>query len=469
LFTKYWLSRNYYNSSEVTIEMNQNNKYIKPVPNNTYRLVQIQKQDNNTILDDTYDLPIPGFFETIYCNNTPDQLDEWIDYYENIQWFFAFEIQNKDINDIENFKNIDLFQNYYNVQEFDNVDITFDRLCTILKIENTGQIFENYKIYKIYFTSTIKNTINNFFYSNIDYKTKYSKSVELNKYDLILSTHDKIYNFHLLYFGLRESVDVNFSSNFKKNNYHSIIIKGRFQGFGGTISFDSKSSIFDEITFNITDIKKDYNTIELDLHSNNNIICSYFRNNNTGFRQTISDVYKQNYNKNPINNTSINPIFSGFSQTPLQIYNIIENPNEIIDYYDIYPSKFGYLGDEGIIYKKRIYKPQDINVNDYIYLCFKNIKSNITVEQNSNIDNDIIFAKIYTRIQSLNNFYLDYTNYEIIFDLNLLPKLSELDVYFLSKNGDLVNFNNLDINFQLEIYEYVERVKNINTHNAMVF
>jgi len=463
------IERNYYNSSEVTIEMNQNNKYIKPVPNNTYRLVQIQKQDNNTILDDTYDLPIPGFFETIYCNNTPDQLDEWIDYYENIQWFFAFEIQNKDINDIENFKNIDLFQNYYNVQEFDNVDITFDRLCTILKIENTGQIFENYKIYKIYFTSTIKNTINNFFYSNIDYKTIYSKSVELNTYDLILSTHDKIYNFHLLYFGLRESVDVNFSSNLKKNNYHSIIIKGRFQGFGGTISFDSKSSIFDEITFNITDIKKDYNTIELDLHSNNNIICSYFRNNNTGFRQTISDVYKQNYNKNPINNTSINPIFSGFSQTPLQIYNIIENPNEIIDYYDIYPSKFGYLGDEGIIYKKRIYKPQDINVNDYIYLCFKNIKSNITVEQNSNIDNDIIFAKIYTRIQSLNNFYLDYTNYEIIFDLNLLPKLSELDVYFLSKNGDLVNFNNLDINFQLEIYEYVERVKNINTHNAMVF
>ena len=108
-------------------------------------------------------------------------------------------------------------------------------------------------------------------------------------------------------------------------------------------------------------------------------------------------------------------------------------------------------------------------MNDYIYLCFKNIESNITVEQNSNIKNDIIFAKIYTKIKDINNYYLDYTNYEIIFDLNLLPRLSELEVYFLTKSGNLVNFNNLDINFQLEIHEYVERVKNINTHNGMVF
>lgn len=465
------IERNYYNSSEVTIEMNQKNKYIKPVPNNTYKLENIQKVDSSEILDNTYDLPIPGYFETIYCNNTPDQLDEWIDYYENIQWFFAFEIQNKDINDIEKFKNIDLFQNYYqtDLTAFDNILVQFDKLCTVVKIENTGDIFEGYKIYKIYFISNIKNIVNNFFYSKLYYQTLFSNTTYLKSFDLILSTNDKIYNFKMLYFGLRESIDCNYSNNLKKNNFHSVTIKGRYQGFGGTISFDNKSSIFDEISFNISDIKKEYNTIELDLHSNNSLVCSYFRNNNTGFRQTISDIYKQNYNKNPINNTLINPIFSGFAQTPLQINNNIQNPNEILEYYDIFPSKFGYLGDEGVIYKKRIYKPQDINVNDYIYLCFKNIESNITVEQNSNIDNDIIFAKIYTKIKDINNYYLDYTNYEIIFDLNLLPRLSELEVYFLTKSGNLVNFNNLDINFQLEIHEYVERVKNINTHNGMVF
>jgi hypothetical protein len=377
------IERNYYNSSEVTFEMNQDNKYIKPVPNNTYKLVHIQKQDNGEILDDTYDLPIPGYFETIYCNNTPDQLDEWIDYYENLQWFFAFEIENKDINDIEKFKNIDLFQNMYltDIQVIsENILVRFDKLCTVIKLENTGQIFEGYKIYKIYFISTIKNIVNNFLYSKLHYQTFYTNNININENDLILSTNDKIYNFKILYFGYRESIDFDYSNNLKKNNFHSITIKGRYQGFGGTISFDNKSSIFDEITFNISDIKKEYNTIELDLHSNNNIVCSYFRNNNTGFRQTISDVYKQNYNKNPINNTLINPIFSGFAQTPLQINNEKKNPNEILEYYDIFPSKFGYLGDEGVIYKKKIYKPQDIQVNDYIYLCFKNIESNITVD-----------------------------------------------------------------------------------------
>jgi len=463
------IERNFYNSDEVTFETNQSNPYLKPVPNNTYPLVYFQKEDNTDILDSKYDNDIPGYFDTIYSNTTPDQLDEWIDYYENIKWFYAYENEKKTI-DVDTLKKIDLFFiNENGLKSSPNTLVTFDKLGTLLKIEDTNEVFEGFKIYKVYILMNIKNLMNNFLYSQLNFNTLFFANPNDPKNVIILSTKDKLYNFKIIYFGVRESVDVDYSNTLKKNNFHCITIKGRFQGFGGTISFNTKSSIFDDISFNITNVNRKYNTIELDLASNKDIICSYFRNNSTGFRRTIFDIYKQNYNKSPINNTLINPIFSGFNTTPLQIFNDINNPNEVLTFNNIFPSKYGYIADEGMIYKKKIYKPQDVKVNDYIYLCFNNIETNIVVEQNNSIGNNIIFAKIYTKITDLNNFFLDYSNYEIIFDLNLLPSLYELEVFFLTKTGNLVNFNNLDVNFQLEIHEYVERVKNINTHNGMVF
>jgi len=463
------IERNYYNSDEVTFENNQQNPYLKPVPNDIYKIVYFQKEDNNDILDSKYDNDIPGYFDTIYSNTTPDQLDEWIDYYENIRWFYAFENENKNI-DVATFKKIDLFYiNENHIKSAPNTLVTFDKLCSVLKIEDTNEVFEGFKLYKVYIVMNIKNIMNNFLYSQLIFNTIFFSNPNQPNNVIILSTKDKLYNFKIIYFGLRESVDVDYSNTFKKNNFHSITIKGRYQGFGGTISFNTKSSIFDDISFNITNVNRKYNTIELDLAANKGIICSYFRNNSTGFRRTIFDIYKQNYNKNPINNTLINPIFSGFNTTPLQLFNYIQNPNELLTFNNIFPSKYGYIADQGMIYKKKINKPQDVKVNDYIYLCFNNIETNNIVEQNNNIGNNIIFAKIYTKITDINNFFLDYSNYEVIFDLNLLPSLYELEVFFLTKTGNLVNFNNLDVNFQLEIHEYVERVKNINTHNGMVF
>lgn len=101
-------------------------------------------------------------------------------------------------------------------------------------------------------------------------------------------------------------------------------------------------------------------------------------------------------------------------------------------------------------------------------MCFKDIDSNVLVDQNDPVGDKIIFAKVYVN-KNLNNYDIDYTNYEVVYDIRLLPKLEDLTVFFLDKNGYLVNFNNLDNNLMLEIQEYVERVKNINTHNAMVF
>jgi hypothetical protein len=160
---------------------------------------------------------------------------------------------------------------------------------------------------------------------------------------------------------------------------------------------------------------------------------------------------------------------TGFQQVPYQ-FNTTRNsfPNEIINYYDIYPSRYGFISDTGEIYKSVINTPYSTDTLDYIYVCFKNIDSNVLVDQNDPIGDKIIFAKVYIN-KELNNYDVDYTNYEVIYDLRLLPNLKNIEVFFLDKKGYLVNFNNIDNNLMLEIHEYVERVKNINTRNGMVF
>jgi hypothetical protein len=57
----------------------------------------------------------------------------------------------------------------------------------------------------------------------------------------------------------------------------------------------------------------------------------------------------------------------------------------------------------------------------------------------------------------------------LVFDVKLIPSIEELEIIYIDKNGNLVNFNNVDNNFTLEVSQYLERVQNINTKNGMVF
>ena len=103
-----------------------------------------------------------------------------------------------------------------------------------------------------------------------------------------------------------------------------------------------------------------------------------------------------------------------------------------------------------------------------MFICINNIDNDIVVEQQNTIDNKIILAKVYINKQ-INNIDLQVRHYEIVFDMKLLPSLEELEIIFLDKNGNLVNFNNTDNNFTLEVSQYLERVRNINTKNGMIF
>ena len=142
--------------------------------------------------------------------------------------------------------------------------------------------------------------------------------------------------------------------------------------------------------------------------------------------------------------------------------------NIVTSNYCIYPIKYGLLSNNATIFKKTIYKPFSVDVLDYIFMCINNIDSNFIVEQQNTINNKIILAKIYID-KPLNNIDLQVRHYDLVFDVKLIPSIEELEIIYIDKNGNLVNFNNVDNNFTLEVSQYLERVQNINTKNGMVF
>ena len=155
--------------------------------------------------------------------------------------------------------------------------------------------------------------------------------------------------------------------------------------------------------------------------------------------------------------------------TPFQ-YNVIDGVDTNVHRleYSMYGIRFGPLAmNGGVLYKKTIHQIFSTSTLDYIFICFKNIDTNVVVELANPIGSSIIFAKVYIN-KKLNNYDLDITNYEIIYDYKLLPNLNSLEVFFLDKDGYLINFNKLNVNLQMEVHEYVERIKSINTQNGQV-
>lgn len=266
--------------------------------------------------------------------------------------------------------------------------------------------------------------------------------------------------------------------NFKKYNNNYFMIKGKYLGYGGIISIVNNNDILNQIPYQISHVNSDTNNLELDLEFTTDIYSFYYRNNNfMNFENINNDFINTiNYNKKSITTEHTNPVFGNFQESgniPVQdetdpSFSKSDFTNLITSNYCIFPIKYGILGFNATVFKKNIYKPFSADVLDYIFLCINNIDSNFIVEQQNTINNKIILAKIYIN-KTLNNIDLQVRHYELVFDVKLLPSIEELEIIYIDKNGNLVNFNNIDSNFTLEVSQYLERVKNINTKNGMVF
>ncbi len=460
------IERNYYNTVSVNLEDSQINSYIKPVPDGTYDLVQIQKETDLKILNNSNDISIPGYYTTIYNDNSPEQADEWIDNFNNVRWFYAVEDSNNA--DILNLKNVDLYQlNPTNTNILpQEPDTLFNKLCFLLSVVSTNTFFNGKTVYRVYVVLNTKNLINLFLTSKYNMYTSFSANTSQFLYNTMLTTINKTLKLKIIYYGYRESVDYDYANAFKRFQYYSVTIKGRFQGFGGNLIFETNNSIFNSIPYTISNIKKEANTIELNMQNQQRLFLSNFRFHTTGNRQNIDQIYKKNYNKNPMGTTQNNPFMTGFNQVPLQWDNEYTNSNEIIEYYDTYPSKYGFLANTGYIYKKTINQPLTTATNTFFYLCIKNLDSDVIVDQNNPIGNYIIFGKVYQG--DIFNEY-KFKSYDVNYDQKLRSRLEDLELFLLDKHGNLVNLNNLDYNLELEIEEYIDKIKNINTKNGMVF
>ena len=207
--------------------------------------------------------------------------------------------------------------------------------------------------------------------------------------------------------------------------------------------------------------------LEVDLEDNKGLYTTFYRLNQSGKNRSRYSYYPY-YAKQPIARTQINPAFGRFIETAGLRLTFKKSRMEVIEQYDIYPNRYGYMATNGVVYKPLIHRPYSTDTLDYIFMCIRNIPTDFILEQNNMIGNHIVFAKIYIN-KAINNYDLDITNYELVYDVSLLPNLDSLEVYYIDKGGNLLNFNNIDNNFVLEIYEYVERVKTINTKNAMVY
>lgn len=449
---------NFYNN--VDTETEQNNKYIKPIPDGIYSIEMIQKEDNLQFLQHSiYDIPIPGIYEPIYNSNNPEQTDEWIDNYINYRWVY-FTLNKPTSND-NILNNLQLF--YYGT----DTNATMDLILTIINgFKTQYKNSKNNDIYKCFVKLNNTNLVSGVF-TNCGPSFPKNRISPNNPYDFKMVSKTNEYIFTTELFMQNESYDCSLSNLQNKIYYNNVIIKGRYQGFGGVISIENNNNdIFNNIEFEVSSVNTDFSIIELDLENNKSIFTNFYPYNNSGDNLTIRKINKPNYNHTSPLSTQINPIFSGFTQIPYQYS--VTNSNMIIDNYNIIPSKIGYITRSGNIFKKKINKLFSTDIMDYIFLCFKNIDSKYIVEQNNKIGDKIIFSKIYIN-KNLNNYDLDITDYELVFDISLLPKLDELEIFFLDKEGNLVNFNNVNINMIVEILEYVERIQNINTQNGQLF
>jgi hypothetical protein len=348
-------------------------------------------------------------------------------------------------------------------------------LCKLIGVSKKETIIDNVYQFKFQFDLEINTNYNNFdngFINNIvftDLENSFKAAI-ISEPDISFPKTSELTN---------KYIDYTKVADYPKYKNNSILIKGKYLGYGGIISLVNTNDILNQIPYQISHVNTETNNIELDLEFSTEIYSFYYRNNNfMNFENYKNDFINTiNYNHKSIITEHINPIFSNFQesggnpilpQTDLEFNNSLLDANLVSSNYSIYPIKYGFLSNSATIFKKNIFKPFSVDVLDYIFLCINNIDSNFIVEQQNTINNKIILAKIYIN-KALNNIDLQVRHYEVVFDIKLLPSIEELEIIYLDKNGNLVNFNNIDSNFTLEVSQYLERVKNINTKNGMVY
>ena len=231
----------------------------------------------------------------------------------------------------------------------------------------------------------------------------------------------------------------------KNRNFDFFIVKGLYQGFGGIC-------------------EERYNEKFINNSINNDIparIARIQNLNNKFFIFIELDTYKSplifTKNKDVEKTYTINQ--SGRSDTlNYDVYlNLLENNLSKLD--NLTMNKLTKYGQGGILSRKKIENPYNLNPNNYVYLVIP-VFDNIELIQNNSLQG--AFAKILLPGESNKTLFNTYTSASKIFTNNLYNNLSEIEIAFITNDGYLFDFNGAEHSFSLEITEVIDKFEHIN-------
>jgi len=229
--------------------------------------------------------------------------------------------------------------------------------------------------------------------------------------------------------------------------YNCVLIKGKYMGYGGKITFKKKKSIINnpdgfkilkKIKFN--DNSSKFNKFIIDLKKKDTNIITH----NSNLDSTISPINHLVYNHN----------------VPSSV--LLENFNTL-DTFNL--SKNIRIGIGGTMFKKIKDGPISIQGENYINMCFTNLTSIENINTN-NIDN--IFSKILLSSGKNKILYNTFVPSVKTFYDSPLSYLDELHIKFIDNNNDEVDFRGFEHSFTLEIVELEDKLEYINSRTGNI-
>lgn len=223
--------------------------------------------------------------------------------------------------------------------------------------------------------------------------------------------------------------------------FPSIVIKGRYFGYGGFIEEvqeETKHRINDSDGFKVLDVLSD-------ARGNRNGIL-------LNLKQADMPVLGENVNDN-LKRRIVSDIAAHFNKLPAQL----TKPPQFRTADALTQLKI--VGTGGTIYRRVINKPVDPASIRYINLAIPKLQS---IYNTSDSDLEHIFAKISITNDVGSTEFNTFVSAPKVFDKQPLASLNSLEVAFLNPDGSLVDFLNTNHSFTLEIFEIVDTVPFLN-------
>ena len=220
-------------------------------------------------------------------------------------------------------------------------------------------------------------------------------------------------------------------------NYNYVVVEGIHLGYGGFIKETTQE---DDNIINSVD---GFTVLE-----------TYKNSDNNGFNIVI-DIEEREMNLNLKTNNVLKKLFNNSTSSNNTIpAGIIDKKTQFNLLNTNIFKKTINIGKQGIICKKKINAPLNLEGESYIYLCIPKLAHFLNISKP--IINSV-FAKILLPGETNKPIFNSHIGGTVIFYNGELSELSELEIAFVTNEKNLFDFNGLNHSFTLEIFELINK------------